>query len=75
MTAPTHTPPTPPKEVVERCAATAGSYGGCHGATTSGLRLPDSSEYGNQVEQSLDELSESMRAARLRWEAGKVSAR
>lgn len=75
MSAVDHTPPRPPASVIERCAATDGLYGGCHGATTSGLRIPDGSEYGDQVAESLAELSQSMRVARARWEARKVNDR
>lgn len=75
MSAVDHTAPRPPSSVINRCAATLGLHGSAHGANTAGLRLPDGSEYGDKVAESMAELSESMRVARLRWEAGKVTTR
>ena len=76
MTAPgRHTPPLPPPEVIHRCASTDGLFGGCHGATTVGVRLPADTDWPDPTEAPLAELSESMRLTRLRWEAGQVTAR
>lgn len=79
MSAENRAPALPPS-VVERCAATDGRYGGCHGASASGLRLPavvvdEDDAPVDQITQSLAELAESMQARRLRWEAGQVTGR
>ena len=66
-----------PPEVIARCAATTGTYGGCHGATSIGLRWPDrwyQNEAGEVVRidslaESLIELAEDMHERYAAWSA------
>lgn len=61
-----------PLSVVERCATTGGSFGTAHGASATGLRLPDIAPEDDVVDQvtwSLRELSESMAASYAVWQA------
>lgn len=61
----THTPPRPPLPVVERCAATDGRglYGGCHGATASGVNELAA----ENAATSLRILAEDMRESYEQW--------
>lgn len=60
-----------PLSVVERCATTAGAFGTAHGASATGLRLPEETEPGqiDQVTESLAYLSANMRASYAAWQA------
>lgn len=60
-----------PYSVVERCATTGGPFDTAHGASATGLRLPEESDPGqvDQVTWSLRELSESMAASYAVWQA------
>ena len=55
-----------PPEVIARCAATTGTYGGCHGASASGIRVPDGQSTENET-ASLAELSADMQTVSDRW--------
>ena len=52
-----------PDSVVERCAATTGTYGRCHGATASGANTLAA----DNPADSLRELARDMDMAYARW--------
>ena len=65
------TPPGPlPASVVERCAATGGLYGGCHGASASGANELAA----DNPAESLRELSDDMRLSYAAWLAEQEQA-
>lgn len=51
-----------PPEVIERCAATSGTHGGCHGASASGIRVPDGATTENES-ASLERLANDLQAS------------
>lgn len=59
-----------PASVVERCAATTGLYGGCHGASASGVN----DLAADNVTASLQALSEDMHWSYVRWLANQRPA-
>ena len=59
-----------PASVVERCAATDGTHGGCHGADASGV---NDLAFNNAAE-SLAALKQDMGEKRRRWLAAQIVA-
>lgn len=55
-----------PPAVIARCAATTGTYGGCHGADASGIRMPSGAATDNEW-RSLAELETDMRLTYEKW--------
>lgn len=55
--------PAPPPSVIERCAATDGLYGGCHGASASGANDLTA----DNPAESLRDLADDMHLSYERW--------